>query len=109
MYHEFKGVVAYAVIFCKRGYTGYIMKNMKSTKLTIREDRPTAIGSSAHKSNLNVIGFNITFLAPRNPKLAVEVLKLYDRAIKVSQNDPLVPDEDFDLFSDELTKMNKSK
>jgi len=85
------------------------MTNIKSTKLTIREDRPTAIGSSTQRSNLNAIGFNLTFLSVRNPKLAIEVLKLYDRVIKVSKNDPPVPEEDMALFSDELAKMAKSK
>lgn len=85
------------------------MTNTKSTKLTIREDRPTAIGSMAHRSNLDVIGFNVTFLSLRNPKLAIEILKLYDMAVMISQNDPSAPDEDLDLFSDELAKMNKSE
>jgi hypothetical protein len=85
------------------------MTNIKSTKLTIREDRSTAIGSSTQRSNLNAIGFNLTFLSIRNPKLAIEALKLYDRAVKVSKNDPSVPEEDFALFSDELAKTAKYK
>ena len=82
---------------------------MKSTRLTIREDRPTAIGSSAQRSNLDAIGFNLTYLSVRNPKLAIEILKLYARAVKVSQNDPSVPDEDIALFAAELAKMAESK
>ena len=82
---------------------------MKSTNLTIREDRPTAIGSSAQRSNLDAIGFNLTFLSVRNPKLAIEALKLYARAVKVSENDPSVPEEDIALFATEFAKMAESK
>lgn len=85
------------------------MTNIKSTKLTIREDRPTAIGSSAQRSNLDAIGFNLTFLSVRNPKLAIEIMKLYARAVKVSQNDPSVPEEDVALFAAEFAKMAESK
>lgn len=85
------------------------MTNIKSTKLTIREDRPTTISSSAHRSNLDAIGFNLTFLSVRNPKLAIEILKLYAKAAKISKNDPPVPEEDVALFASELTKMAESR
>jgi hypothetical protein len=85
------------------------MTNIKSTHLTIREDRPTAIGSSAQRSNLDAIAFNITFLSIRNPKLAIEALKLYARAVKVSENDPSVLEEDIALFATEFAKMAESK
>lgn len=81
------------------------MSHEKSTKLTIREDRPTALTSSAHGSNLDAIGFNIIFLASRNPKLAIEVMKLYALAHTVQENDPIAPNEDFALFANELRKM----
>lgn len=78
------------------------MSDIKSTKLNIRENRPTAISSSAHRSHVDAIGFNIAFIAARQPKLAVEILKLYSLAHAVQKNDPPAPDEDFDLFIDEL-------
>lgn len=81
------------------------MSDAKSTKLTIREDRPTAISSSAHGSNLDAIGFNIAFLAARNPKLAIEAMKLYALARQVQADDPAAPDEDYALFADEVSKM----
>ncbi|MGH7157469.1 MAG: hypothetical protein ACREGD_00095 [Candidatus Saccharimonadales bacterium] len=81
------------------------MSDAKSTKLNIREDRPTGLASSAHGSNLDAIGFNIAFLATRNPKLAIEVMKLYALAHQVQENDPSVPDEDFALFADEVAKI----
>lgn len=80
------------------------MSDAKSTKLNVREDRPTAISSSVHGSNLDAIGFNIAFLASRDPKLAIEVMKLYARAHKVQVSDPQAPDEDFALFADEVTR-----
>jgi hypothetical protein len=51
------------------------------------------------------IGFNVPFLAQRNPKLAVEAMKLYALAHKVQENDPQAPDEDFALFTDEVAKI----
>lgn len=81
------------------------MTEPKATKLNIREDRPTAISSSAHGSNLDAIGFNVLFLATRDPKLAIEILKLYALAHKVGENDPKAPEEDFALFADELRKI----
>ena len=85
------------------------MPDEKTTKLSIREDRPTAISSSAYGSNLDAIGFNIAFLAIRNPKLAVEVLKLYALAAKVNETDPHAPEEDFSIFADEVTSIIKKK
>lgn len=85
------------------------MSDVKSTKLNIREDRPTAISSSAHDSNLDAIGFNIAFLAARNPKLAVEAMKLYALARQVQADDPAAPDEDYALFADEVSRMQTDK
>ena len=81
------------------------MAESKSTKLTIRDDRPTAISSSAHGSNLDTVGFNVAFIATHNPKLAIEILKLYTLAHQISGDDPVAPDEDFALFADEITKI----
>jgi hypothetical protein len=80
------------------------MPDSKTTKLTIRADRPTALASSAHGSNLDAIGFNVAFLAARSPKLAVEIMRLYADAHAVQASDPSAPDEDFDLFQDEVAK-----
>ena len=81
------------------------MSDAKSTKLTIREDRPTAISSTAHAANLNALGFNIPFIAARNPKLAIEIMKLYALAHKIQDSDPQAPDEDYALFADETQKL----
>ena len=85
------------------------MSDAKSTKLNIREDRPTALSSLAHGSNLDAIGFNVAFLAARNPKLALEVMKLYVLAHEVHEDDPSAPEEDFALFANEVTKILANK
>lgn len=85
------------------------MPEAKSTKLNIREDRPTALTSSVHGSNIDAIGFNLLFIAQRNPKLAVEIMKLYDLAHKVRENDPSAPSEDLALFAQEVAKVLADK
>ena len=87
------------------GYAKYKMHDKKSTKLTIHEDQPTGISSSAFGSNVDALGFNILFIAARNPKLAVEIMNLYAKAQQIQEDDPLAPDEDFALFSQEVNKL----
>ena len=81
------------------------MSDSKSTKLNVREDRPTAISSTAYGSNIDAAGFNVTFLALRNPKLAIAILKLYEEAHAVQESDEPAPDEDFTLFTNALKKL----
>lgn len=85
------------------------MTDKKSTRLTIREDRPTGISSSAFGSNVNAMGFNILFIASKNPRLAVEIMKLYAEAEKIKASDPNAPDEDFSLFSQQLSKLSRDE
>ena len=82
-----------------------LMKDPKTTKLNIREDRPTAISSSMQKANLDALGFNIAFLAARSPRLAVEIMKLYALAHKVDEDDPTAPDEDMAMYAEEVAKI----
>ena len=81
------------------------MKDQKITKLTIRDDRPTGLASSAQGSNLDAIGFNVAFLASRSPRLAIEVMKLYALAHKVQEDDPQAPDEDMAMYADEISRI----
>jgi hypothetical protein len=81
------------------------MSEQKITQLKIRADRPTAIASSAHGSSLDAIGFNIAFLAARNPMLAVEAMKLYELAHLIKEDYPPSAEEDFELFADEVGKI----
>lgn len=77
------------------------MQYGKVTKLAMREDMPTSITSSQHGANLDAVGFNITFILERRPKLAIEVLKLYDQVRQLRQDDPMAPDEDYRSAGDE--------
>ena len=81
------------------------MKDPKSTKLDVREDRTTAVSSTLHGSNVDAIGFNIAFLATRSPRLAIEVMKLYAVARNVTEADPKAPDEDLAMYAEELSKV----
>lgn len=81
------------------------MSDSKSSKLNIREDRPTAITSSVHGSNIDAVGFNVAFLAARNPKLALSILKMYEEAHVVQASDEPAPNEDFALFASALNKL----
>lgn len=80
------------------------MSNPKTTKLTIRSDRPTAITSSARNANLDAMGFNVPFIALHNPRLAIEIIKLYSDAHGIRESDPPAPDEDYDLYRQELVE-----
>jgi hypothetical protein len=62
--------------------------------MVLHEDLPTAITSSRSRANPDTVGFNIGFLLRRRPLLAVEVLKLYDQACSVREQDPEAPEED---------------
>ncbi|HSW78040.1 MAG TPA: hypothetical protein VLG36_04540 [Candidatus Chromulinivoraceae bacterium] len=79
------------------------MTDQASTKLTIREDRPTALSSAIYGANLNAVGFNIALIALRDPKLATAIVKLYAKAHKIQESDRQAPDEDLELFMDEFT------
>jgi hypothetical protein len=78
------------------------MAEPKATKLQIREDRPTAISSSTIGSNVDAIGFNIAVIATKNPRLAVEIIRLYTEAHDIQESDPKALDEDFELFTEAL-------
>ena len=92
-----------------QGYAKYKMPDKKSTKLTIHGDQPTTVASSAYGSNVDALGFNILFIAARDPKLAVEIMKLYAKARQIQEDDPLAPDEDFAMFSQEVSKIFDDK
>jgi len=82
------------------------MSDKLSTKLTIRSDRPTAVSSSGRGANVDAMAFNLIFIALRNPKLAVELLRLYNEAHAIQATDPQAPDEDFELFNSALKKFS---
>ena len=85
------------------------MSDTSNIKLQVRSDRPTAIASKAHNTKIDVLAFNISFIAKHQPKLALELLKLYEKAHVIAEKDPEAPDEDYALFADEIIKITKKK
>lgn len=63
------------------------------TRITLRDDCPTAVSSTVHKANLDCFGFNMGFIQKRDPELSVEVMKLYERAHKLRDIEPLAKDD----------------
>lgn len=78
------------------------MTKPRTTQLQIREDRPTVIASAAHGSADDVLGFNITFIARKNPKIALELMRLYGEAHNITEGDPQTPEEDYALLLKQL-------
>ncbi len=80
----------------------------KTTKLTIKDDKGIGISSSVHGSNLDALGFNVSFIISRKPSLAVEIMKIYEEAQKIRESDPMAPSGDFKLANEELLKFMKA-
>jgi hypothetical protein len=55
----------------------------KASRVNVREDQAASVTSSLYGHNLDVVGFNLTFLSQHDPALANEVLDLLRRAAKV--------------------------
>lgn len=53
---------------------------IKSTKITIYEDKATGIASSYNGANLNGMAFNLGFIAEKDPELAQLLMDYYERA-----------------------------
>lgn len=73
---------------------------MKITKLTIRDDYPSAIAVKPN-ANINCYGFNIDFIAERDPYLAVELFEIWHKAKLLQVKKPI--NKDSIIF----TKANK--
>lgn len=78
------------------------MDEQKMTQIQLKDTSPTGISSRAEGANIDGLAFNITFIASRNPMLAVELLKLYEKAHVIKQDDSPHPDEDFATALDNL-------
>ena len=81
------------------------MTNRNTTKVTIREDKPVALASSAKGANLTAVGFNIEFLIRRRPSLAIEIARLFDQARQLHEDDPQAPEEDFRAANEEWSRL----
>lgn len=76
------------------------------TRITIKSDNPIAISSSAHGANINALGFNIDLIASKNPKLAIEIMSLYDRAKEAHADNSVQSDADFRLALKRLSDLS---
>ena len=85
------------------------MSDHKTTNLSVRGDRPTAISSSAQGANVNAIGFNLDLIAIHKPKSATELVRIYNEVHDIKVTDPKAPDEDFELFNEALKKFVDSE
>ena len=81
------------------------MSDLPSIKLQVRSNRPTATASQAYNLKVDALAFNISFIAKYQPKLAIELLRLYAKAYTINENDPEAPDEDYALFAEAVMKM----
>lgn len=77
----------------------------EETRITIKSDSPIAISSSAIGANINALGFNIDFIATKNPNLAIAIMSLYEQAKNIHSDDPVQPDEDFKLALKQLSDL----
>lgn len=75
------------------------------SQISIQSDSSTAATSSAMGANINALAFNIDLIAQKNPNLAIEILKLYEKAKAIKPNDPAGPEEDFSLALEQLGKV----
>lgn len=82
------------------------MDELKSSQIKVSENAPTGIVSRVYGGNVDALAFNVGFIAHKNPKLAVEVMGLYDEARKISETDPPAPDEDYALFVKRLSELS---
>lgn len=77
----------------------------KATKIMLRSDWSTGGSSRQHGANLDSVGFNLEFIARRNPNLAIEIVRLSRRANQLKEADSLAPDEDYLLAEGELKRL----
>lgn len=75
---------------------------MKKSKLTISEDQFKHITSTLNGANISTLTFNIDLMALYYPNIVIDLLKIYSFLPLFNKNEPIPPDEDFELA---LTKM----
>lgn len=83
------------------------MQHERVTRISLREDRPTAISSTINGANINSVGFNTDFIALRRPNLAVKLLELFAEANEIKPEDHKAPDEDFESAMDAFNSVSK--
>lgn len=83
------------------------MNDTKKTEVNVRDDKATGIASRVHGANIDAVAFNIDLIAAKRPTKAVEVLDLYNELKNITPDTPVVPDEDFGLAADKISKTLK--
>ncbi len=81
-----------------------IMDDTKKTNVSVRDDKATGVASRVHGSNIDAVAFNIDLIAAKRPTKAVEVLDLYNELKDITLDTPVMPDEDFGLAADKISK-----
>jgi hypothetical protein len=79
------------------------------TKLTMRSDFSTSCSSRQHGANLNTYGFNMDFIAERNPMLALELMRLWRQASALNMDDPKAHEEDCRVAEDGMWRLGDLK
>jgi hypothetical protein len=77
----------------------------KVSKITLHADSAVGISTTGRGANLDTVGFNLTFIAQRDPKLATEVVRLWQQANTLREVDPRAVEEDFVLAETELKRL----
>ena len=80
------------------------MRELKNTKITIRQDLPTAVSSSFNGANLNTIGFNIDYIQVRDPLMCVQLMGMFSKASRLSKVEPLDSSDEAFVKASRLTK-----
>lgn len=65
------------------------MQRGVSTKVTVHRDSPVAITSEAYGANVGALAFNLTYIAQRNPELALTLMEVYKQARELRDVEPL--------------------
>lgn len=78
------------------------MNDDKETHIKLKSNKATGIASTTGGANINGIGFNVDFIAEKDPALAVDILNRYEKASALSPSDPEHPDEDAALALEKL-------
>lgn len=55
----------------------------KTTKVTIRADKPTAMSSTSFNANINSMAFNMDLIDKKDHRLALQIIALYEKAHKL--------------------------
>jgi hypothetical protein len=55
------------------------------TKISVYEDLPTSVSSTAYGANLDCFAFNMGFIANKSPDLARQLMVLYEKCKKLKE------------------------